>query len=97
MRFEAAVASIPTQHALKRLASAHVVDYSRLDSDELRASILRTMNQCTHPDAVEAALEQALHTEPDLNKRVLAEIVVVDILLKEYGHLVPAAELEEGR
>ena len=95
MRFEAVVDSIPTVHALKRIASAHVVDYAHLGADELRASIRRTVNQYTHPDAVKAGLDQALYADDALNHRVLSELIILDILLNEYGHLLPLAGLEE--
>ena len=55
MKFEAAVEAVPVLHALKRIASAHVVDYSRLGSDDLRANILRTIKQYTHPEATPSA------------------------------------------
>jgi len=95
MTFEQAVASICTKHALKRVASAHVVDYSHLGEQELRANILRTKNQYTHPDSVKAALETALYLDSDLDHRLVSELVLVEVLVNEYGHLLPMAELEE--
>jgi len=95
MKFEAVIESIATFHALRRIASAHVVDYARLGADELRANILRTLKQYTHPDAVKGALDEALYVDSDLNHRVLADLIIVDVLLNEYGHLMPTEELEE--
>jgi hypothetical protein len=95
MKFERVVSSVSTFHDLKRIASAHVVDHVRLDAEELRSSILRTTNQYTHPEAVRAALECALYEDNDLDHRVLAEAIVVDVLMDEHGHLMPLAELEE--
>ena len=95
MKFANVVESISTVYALKRIASAHVVDYGRLGEEDLRANILRTMNQYTHPQEVESALDQALHLNPELDHRVLAELIITDVLLNEYGHLLPSDELSQ--
>ncbi len=95
MKFEDAVESAPTYWALKRVASAHVVDYKHLDQEELEANVLKTKKQYTHPEAVEEALEQALYLDNDLDKRVLAELILLEVLLNEYGHLMTMEELEE--
>ena len=95
MKFQAAVNAVPVLHALKRIASAHVVDYSRLGSEDLRTNILRTMKQYTHPESVRDALQCVMHFDQDLNHRVLSELLIVDVLLNEYGNLIPLAELEE--
>ena len=94
MKFEAAVNAVPVVHVLKRIASAHVVDYTRLNTEDLRGNILRTIKQYTHPDAVQDALCQAMYFDDELNHRVLSELII-DILLNEYGHLLPVTELEE--
>ncbi len=95
MNFEDAVEAIPTKNRLKRVASAHVVDYQHLDEAKLRANILRTKNQYTHPESIENALTGALYNDDDLGHRVLAELIVIDVLLNEYGHLLPLEELAE--
>ena len=96
MKFEALTESVPTLHMLKRIASAHVVDYGRLAADDLKANILRTQKQYTHPDAVQAALEQALWFDSDLNRRVLSELILIDSLINVSGHLMSVEELEDS-
>ncbi len=96
MNFADAVGSIPTIHALKRTASAHVVDYGHLDSNELRANIRRVKNQFTHPEAVEGALSKAFWRHEDLCHRVLAPLILRDILLSEYEHMLPMDQLQES-
>jgi len=96
MRFAKVVESVPTLHALKRIASAHVVDYAHLSAEQLSANILRVMNQYTHPEEAQAALDRALYLDPELSHRVLADIIIRDVLLNEYGHLLPVEELEEA-
>ncbi|MFO8006226.1 MAG: hypothetical protein R6V05_00665, partial [Candidatus Brocadiia bacterium] len=93
MKFAEAVDSIPTLHALKRIASAYVVDYVHLDTEQLRANIMRVKNQFTHPDQVKQALDSASYENDDLTKRVLSPLIVRDILLNEYEHIMPMGEL----
>ena len=95
MKFADCIAAIPTFHDLKRTASAHVVDYSRLGVEELRESIIKTTKQYTHPEAVQSALEFCFWTNPNLDHRVLAEIMIADILINESGCLLSLEELDE--
>ncbi len=95
MRFDDVVDAIPTLHALKRTASAHVVDYAHLGTDDLGANIKRVKNQFTHPEAVQDALDNVFHRDQDLSHRVLAPLIVRDILLNEHGYLLPLAELQD--
>lgn len=95
MKFSECVAAIPTHNDLKRTASAHVVDYTRLNSDELQSSILKTAKQYTHPDAIIGALHEALWQDSNLDKRVLSEIIIVDILINESGFMLSVPDLDE--
>ncbi|MFW6188998.1 MAG: SAP domain-containing protein [Planctomycetota bacterium] len=95
MKFDDVVDSIPTIHALKRTASAHVVDYAHLGSDELRSNIRRVRNQFTHPESVEASLSQIFFQSDDIHLRTLAPLIVKDILLNEHGYMLPIMELQE--
>jgi len=56
---------------------------------------LRTKNQYTHPESIEKSLTAALHNDEDINHRVLSELILLDVLLNEYGHLLPLEELGE--
>lgn len=95
MNFEKAVGAVPKKNALKRIASAHVRDYRGMNSDRLCKSILETKNQYTHPESVEKALEAALYTNDDLMQRVLSSLIIRDVLLNEYEHIVGKNELVE--
>ncbi|MBS3764162.1 MAG: hypothetical protein KGZ25_12760 [Planctomycetes bacterium] len=95
MRFEKALEAIPTKNALKRTASAHVRDYQHLNEQRLRESICDTKNQYTHPETVKKALNEVFYVNDDLSHRVLAWIILHDVLLNEYGHLLEFEELSE--
>ena len=95
MKFDDCVAALATVHDLKRTASAYVVDYSHLGADDLRANIIKTTNQYTHPEALQAALEEALWNDPNLDHRVLAEIIIAEILINEFSYLISLKDLYE--
>ena len=95
MKFEDCVAAIPTQHDLKRTASAHVVDYTRLGAEDLQASILKAAKQYTHPDGIASALTNAIWRDPDLDHRVLSEIVIAEILVNESGFMLSLEGLDD--
>ena len=95
MKFDDVVDNIGSVPDLKRIASAHVVDYRNLKEKELRDALKKVKPQYLHPETVYTNLEEALCEEKDINKRVLSMIILSDILLEEYDYTLPNDSLEE--
>lgn len=94
MKFEEAVALIGTVTDLRRIASAHVIDHNQLGDDELRAALVKSKPQYTHPDTVRASLDNTLNREARETGRVLARLILVDVLLQQYDCVLPFPETE---
>src|SRR5690349_12574424 len=94
MKFEEVVARIGTITDIRRIASAHVVDHSQLKDDELREALIKTKNQYLHCDTVRDALNDALNRDTRESGRVLGRLILVDVLLEQYGCLLPFDETE---
>jgi hypothetical protein len=94
MKFEEVVARIGTITDIRRIASAHVVDHGQLKDDELREALVKTKNQYLHPDTVRDALNDALNRDARESGRVLARLILVDVLLEQYDHILPFEETD---
>jgi hypothetical protein len=94
MKFEEAVALIGTVTDLRRIASAHVIDHNQLGDDELRAALVKSKPQYTHPDTVRASLDNTLNRDARETGRVLARLILVDVLLQQYDCVLPFPETE---
>lgn len=95
MKFDDAVRAISTKTDLRRVASAHVVDHRQLEDDELRQALLKVRPQYTHKETVWKELENALWRSSENDDRVLARLLIGDVLLEEFGFLLPYSETEE--
>ncbi len=96
MKFDDAVGAISRFHELRRIAGAHVVDHRRLDTDQLREALVKVKPQYLHKETVLANLEQALFKEEDTQLRVLSRLILVDVLLDQFGFELPFNETEEA-
>ena len=96
MKFDEAVAGVTTYNELHRLASAHVVDHTRLNKDELREALLKVKPQYLHEETVRANLERALFKENDIGLRVLSRVILVDVLLNQFDFELLFRETEEA-
>lgn len=95
MRFDDAVDAVSKFYELHRIAGAHVVDHRRLDIDELRDALHKVKPQYLHEETIRANFEKALFEEPDTQLRVLSRLILVDVLLNQYGFESPFNETEE--
>ena len=95
MKFEESVDNIGTISDLRRFARAHVVDYSRLKEEELRAALKKVKPQYIHRETVEMNFERAFYLEEDLTKRVISKAILMNILIEEVGFAIPSEVLEE--
>ncbi len=95
MKFNDVVAGIGTITDLRRTASAYVVDHKQLRDDELRAAIIKVKPQYLHRESVQAKLNRILYQEERKDYRVLVRVILIDILLEQYGFSLPFAQTEE--
>ena len=83
MKFDDVVAGIGTITDLRRIAGAHVVDHKQLRDDELRAAIIKLKPQYLHRESVQANLNRILYQEEKKDYRVLARVILIDVLLEQ--------------
>lgn len=96
MKFKDAVDAIAKYHELHRIAGAHVVDHRRLNPDELRDALHKVKPQYVHEETIRSNFEQALFKEESTQLRVLSRLILVDVLLNQYGFELPFNETEES-
>lgn len=95
MKFNDAVEAIPRYHDLHRIAGAHVLDHRRLSIDELREALVKVRPQYLHEETVRTNLDQALFKEDSNHLRVLSRLILIDVLLDQFGFELPCGETEE--
>jgi hypothetical protein len=95
MKFEEVVARIGTVTDLRRIAGAHVVDHNQLRDEELRDALVKSKNQYVHPDTVRSAFLEAVSRDTRESSRVLARLILVDVLLDQYDCILPFDETEQ--
>ena len=95
MKFDDAVMAVGTITDLRRVASAHVVDYRNLGEKELRAAIKKVKPQYLHLDTVKNNIEYAFFRNDSINHRTLSRLMMLDILLNEDSYMLTADETEE--
>ena len=82
MDFVKYVDQIPNITIAKRIASAYVADYRRLELDEIKSFLIKTAPQYTSYDNISARLEE-LKLDNNRAVRIIAPIFLRDILLNE--------------
>jgi len=95
MKFDDVVAGIGTITDLRRIAGAHVVDHKQLCDNELRAAIIKVKPQYLHKESLQDNLKRVLYQEEKKDYRVLARIILIDVLLEQYGFSLPFTQTEE--
>ena len=95
MKFDDAVAQIGTLRTLRRIAGAHVVDHRQLQDDELRDAVYKVRPQFLHEQTVLSNLDAILFKDPDNDTRVVARLILRDVLLEQYGSELARSTTEE--
>ena len=95
MRFDEAVENLYPVNVLKRIASAHVIDYRNLKESELRDALLAVKPQYLHEETVADSIEKVFFTSDNLCTRVLSKLILIDILTEQLGFGIPSDELED--
>lgn len=80
MKFKEVVYSTSTSLELNRVASAYVIDYSRLNSEEIKEALIKTAPQYSHLGNVQLAIEEMVLNK-DRNVRVLGILILKTLLL----------------
>lgn len=80
MKFEKVIESFGTVLALRRFASAYVVDHTKLNEEETIAALKKTAPQYFHEPNVRKAVEECL-MNPDREMRTIAPILLGEVLL----------------
>ncbi len=96
MNFDDTVDAVAKYYELHRIAGAHVVDHRRLNVDELREALHKVKPQYLHEDSIRSNLYQALFKEENTQLRVLSRLVLVDVLLNQFGFELSVSETEES-
>ena len=94
MQFEEAVSLARTLTDLRRIAGAHVVDHSQLTNEELRDAMLKVKPQYLHHDTIRNELNKVLYKHDRKDMRVLSRILVIDVLLNQYGFISSYSQTE---
>lgn len=95
MKFDMTVPLIKTLLELRRIASAHVVDYRNLTEQELRDALIKVKPQYIHFDTVKENLTNVYYGLNCLNTRNLSMLIISDVLLHEEGFMLNARQTEE--
>ena len=80
MKFKEIIYNASTTIELNRVASAYVIDYSRLNSEEVIDALLKTAPQYSHLGNVKQAIE-TMNLHKDRNTRVLGMLILKTLLL----------------
>lgn len=80
MKFEQGITGFGTVHALRRFASAYVVDHTKLTEDETIAALKKAAPQYFHIENVRKAIERCALSS-DREVRTIAPILLREVLL----------------
>ncbi len=80
MKFKEIIYNTSTTIELNRVASAYVIDYSRLSSEEVIDALIKTAPQYSHLGNVQQAIE-TMNLHKDRNTRVLGMLILKTLLL----------------
>ncbi|MBO5494371.1 MAG: hypothetical protein J5964_01490 [Eubacterium sp.] len=82
MDFISYIEQIPNTTIAKRIASAYVADYRRLDFDEIKKFLAKTAKQYTSYENISARLDE-LNLDSNRAVRIIAPILIRDYLLDQ--------------
>ena len=93
MKFIEAIENASTTHELNRFASAYVVDYSRLNSDEMLKALKKASPQYFHIENLKKALDNTIYHK-NRSVRVLGLLFLKTILLNADDFMNSQTETE---
>lgn len=80
MKFKEAVYSTSTTLELTRVASAYVIDYSRLNTQEIKEALIKTAPQYSHLGNLQISIEEMIINK-DRDIQVLGVLILKTLLL----------------
>ena len=95
MDFIKFVEQIPNITIAKRIASAYVADYRRLELDEIKTFLIKTSKQYTSFDNISNRLEE-LKLDSNRAVRIIAPILLRDYLLDQDDFISPCKETDSA-
>lgn len=95
MDFIKFVEQIPNITIAKRIASAYVADYRRLELDEIKEFLVKTEKQYTSFENIFARLEE-LKLDSDRAVRIIAPILLRDYLLDQDDFISPCKDTDSA-
>lgn len=95
MKFIQFVEQIPNITIAKRIASAYVADYRRLEFDEIKQFLVKTEKQYTSYENICNRLEK-LKLDSDRTVRIIAPILLRDYLLEQDDFISPCKETDSA-
>lgn len=95
MEFIKFVEQIPNITIAKRIASAYVADYRRLELDEIKQFLIKTEKQYTSYENISARLEE-LKLDGNRAVRIIAPILLRDYLLDQDDFISPCKDTDSA-
>ena len=93
MEFIKFVEQIPNVTIAKRVASAYVADYRRLEFDEIKECLVKTAKQYTSYDNITCRLEE-LKLDNNRAVRIIAPLLLRDYLLDQDDFISPCKDTD---
>jgi hypothetical protein len=93
MKIKEAIENVSTSLELSRFASAYVMDYSRLSSDELLSALTKTTPQYFHLENVQKTID-AIMLNKNRSTRVLGALILKTVLLNSDDFMCSHVETE---
>ncbi len=95
MNFIQFVEQLPNVTIAKRIATAHVADYRRLEFDEVKAYLVKTAQQYTSYENIAAQLEK-IKLDSNRAVRIIAPILLRDYLLNQDDFISTCKETDSA-
>ena len=95
MEFIKFVEQIPNITIAKRIASAYVADYRRLELDEIKEFLIKTEKQYTSYENISNRLEE-IKLASNRAVRIIAPILLRDYLLDQDDFISPCKETDSA-
>lgn len=95
MDFTKFIEQIPNITIAKRIASAYVADYRRLELDEIKTFLLKTAKQYTSYENISNRLEE-IKLDNNRAIRIIAPILLRDYLLNQDDFISPCKETDSA-
>lgn len=94
MKIQKAVQNIGTAHELKRIASAHVIDYRNLTDEELKAAVIKMAPQYYNEGNIRESVN-CVFFHQQRHFRIISRLMLSEVLLQQDDFMLRAKETED--